>query len=96
MSLSVSPLVMWEVHGTDACVTAWVDVKLFEVARLPHLHHPVVTSCHQVLSVATQQDCLEREKNKEEKERLKEATRCWAVDNSALDFLRVNKDGVHA
>lgn len=56
------PLVVREIHGTDAGVTAWVDVKLFEVARLPHLYHSVVTSCHQVLAVTAQQDRLKREK----------------------------------
>lgn len=60
------PLVVREVHGTDAGVTAWVDVKLFEVTRLPHLHHSVVTSCHQVLPVAAQQDRLKREKKRAE------------------------------
>lgn len=56
------PLVVREVHGTDAGVTARVDVKLFEVTRLPHLHHSVVTTCHQVLAVTAQQDRLKREK----------------------------------
>lgn len=52
---------MGEVHGPDACVTAWINIKLFEVAGLPHFHNPVVTSCHQVLSITTQQDSLETE-----------------------------------
>lgn len=56
--VSPLPLVVREVHGTDACVTAWVDVELFEVTGLPHLHHSVVTSCHQVLAVAAQQHRL--------------------------------------
>ncbi len=40
------PLIMRQVRGSDAGVTAGVDVQLFEVTGLPDLHHPVISSSH--------------------------------------------------
>ncbi len=37
---------MRQVRGSDAGVTAGVDVQLFEVTGLPDLHHPVISSSH--------------------------------------------------
>ena len=53
------PLIMWQIHGSDAGVAAWVDVELFEVTSLPHLHHTVVPACHQVVAVTAQEDRLQ-------------------------------------
>ena len=59
MTVAGSPLVVRQVHGADAGVAAGVDVELFEVAGLPHLHHAAVPARHQVLSVTAQEDGLE-------------------------------------
>lgn len=51
-----SPLVMGQVHGSNAGVTSGVNVQLLEVAGLPDLHHAIVPSGHQVLAVAAQEN----------------------------------------
>lgn len=52
------PLVMWEVHGPDACITARVDIEPLEVTGLPDLHHTVISTRHQVVAVAAQDNSL--------------------------------------
>ena len=49
---------MGQVHGSNASVTAGVNVQLLEVTGLPDLHHTVVPSGHQVLAVAAQENGL--------------------------------------
>lgn len=53
------PLIMWQVHGSDASITAGVDVELFEVTGLPHLHHAVISTCHQVVAITAQENSLQ-------------------------------------
>lgn len=49
---------MREIHGADTCVTAWVDVELLKVTGLPYLHHSVISSRHQILTITAQQHGL--------------------------------------
>lgn len=60
------PLVVWQVHGPDACITARVDIELFEVTGLPHLHHTVITTCDQVVAITAQDNGLKVERRRTE------------------------------
>lgn len=64
LPLPCSPLVMGQVHRSNASITSRVNVQLLEVTSLPDLHHTIVPSRHQVLAIAAQENGLQKKHRK--------------------------------
>lgn len=64
LPLPCSPLVVGQVHRSNASITSRVNVQLLEVTSLPDLHHTIVPSRHQVLAIAAQENGLQKKHSK--------------------------------
>lgn len=59
-----SPLIVGKIHSSYASITARVNIELLEVTGLPYFYHTIVSPCHQVLPITTQEDGLQEKMTK--------------------------------